>query len=354
MTREVAFRAVDFFLALPNPKPSVLWDLTGGEPLLELDLIVDLIKYIKTQTARLNHPWRRSCQFQINTNGVLYGNPKLFRFLWEYRGQCGVAVTLDGTKRKHDMHRVFPGGEGSYDIVSRNFKLFLTHFPRASTKVTFSHGDLPYVRESMLHLWEDIGLKEVAANPVFENVWHEGDAQIYESQLRQLADAIVEKGLWKTRRTNLFVDPRESADDDLNYCGTGKMVAVDSKGVLYPCLRFMNYSLSRYPGRAVGNIYDGFDPDALRPFVCLRKTLQSMPECLNCDMKRGCAWCSGFNLDAADSDTIFQRATFICEMHKARYRASQYLWKQLEERCGVSFAPEMAASQRPPTHVCPI
>ena len=57
---------------------------------------------------------------------------------------------------------------------------------------------------------------------------------------------------------------------------------------------------------------------------------------MECEMDDMCAWCSGWNYDAADSDTMFVRAMHICEMHKSRYRANQYYWELLEARCGVA------------------
>jgi radical SAM peptide maturase (CXXX-repeat target family) len=238
------------------------------------------------------------------------------------------------------MHRIFKNGEGSYDIVAENAKLWIQQFPTASAKVTFASDDLPYTCESIVHLW-DMGIKKVNANVVFENVWKPGDPEIFESQLRQLADVALEGDYWKDCKTSLFWIPREKeGDDDQNWCGTGKMVAVDSAGNLYPCARFMHYSLSnpsRYP-RPIGTIYDGFDQDKLRPYHCLRKSLQSTKECLKCDMADLCSWCSAFNYEDADSDTIFQRSTYICEMHKAQWRANQYYWEQLDQRYGISFA----------------
>ena len=63
------------------------------------------------------------------------------------------------------------------------------------------------------------------------------------------------------------------------------------------------------------------------------KSYMSLPQ----PVGEQCAWCSAYNYDAADSDTIFQRATFICEMHKARWRANQYYWQQLEKQHGVNY-----------------
>ena len=42
----------------------------------------------------------------------------------------------------------------------------------------------------------------------------------------------------------------------------------------------------------------------------------------------------GTNYDFAESDTIYQRATYICKMHKARVRANRYYWERFEKLAG--------------------
>jgi len=355
MPREVAYKAIDFFLDIAEPNEGIVLEFTGGECSLEVDLVRDVIEYFKAKLRRsTGHPWRSAYRIMLSTNGVLYDTEKFQRLIWENRGHTYVAMTIDGTKTKHDSARVFPDGRGSYDIVAKNAKLWARQFLGAGTKITFSHDDLPYVAESIVHVW-DMGIMDVAANAVFENPWHPGDAEQYELELKKLANIALEKGYWATHKCNLFwvptplLPPKE--EDDRNWCGTGKMVSVDAQGNMYPCLRFQDFCLANRPGRPIGNIYDGYNKDVLRSFYCLRKSLQSKRECLECEMRENCAWCSAFNYDSADSDTLFQRAIFICEMHKARWRANQYYWQQLEKLHGVK--PDSAESMNVPV-VCPV
>ena len=82
-------------------------------------------------------------------------------------------------------------------------------------------------------------------------------------------------------------------------------------------------------GWIIGNVKDGIDNNKLRPFLMLDRTTQSKQECIDCEVASGCAWCQGENYDAADTHTIYQRATAICKMHKARVRANNYYWNKL-------------------------
>jgi uncharacterized protein len=339
MSRETAFRAIDFLFKMPNPSEGVILEFTGGECSLEIDLVMEVCEYFKSQLRqRPGHPWHPAYVLMFSTNGTLYHTKEFQRLLWENRGHCYPALTIDGTKRKHDRARIFANGRGSYDIVAQNVKLWISQFPNAATKITFSSEDLHYVAESVVHVWE-LGIRNVAANAVFEDVWKPGDAELYESELRKLADIAIKRDFWKTHRCNLFWESRtlkpRQEEDDKNWCGTGKMVSVDCEGNLFPCLRFQGFCLANRPARPVGNIHDGFNHDVIRAFHCLRKSLQSSEKCLDCEMRDQCAWCTAYNYDAADSDTIFQRVTAICEMHKARWRANQYYWEQLESRHGV-------------------
>ena len=76
-------------------------------------------------------------------------------------------------------------------------------------------------------------------------------------------------------------------------------------------------------------VMKSIDKNKLRPFLTLDRCTQSTQECIDCEVAEGCAWCQGENYDAAETPTIFQRATAICKMHKARVRANNYYWNKL-------------------------
>lgn len=107
------------------------------------------------------------------------------------------------------------------------------------------------------------------------------------------------------------------------------MLSVDAAGNFYPCTRFAAYSLREKMPIIIGNVRDGIDKNKLRPFLTLDRTTQSRQECIDCEVASGCAWCQGENYDAAETNTIYQRSTAICKMHKARVRANNYYWNKL-------------------------
>lgn len=347
MSFDVAQKAIDYILSNKelSSAGSVIWDFIGGEPFLEIDLIDKVCDYIKKKTYELNHHWFDSYRFSFSTNGINYHTKKIQDFIKKNHNHLSIGITIDGTRQKHDMNRIWktvdmekgitprPEEEvGSYDDVVKNIPLWQSQFPNAGTKVTISSADIPYICESVLHLYS-LGIHEVNINCVFENVWAEGDDLRFEDQLMKLADAIIDSGYYKEYTCSLFSEdigkPVDYTIDNKNWCGAGMMLAIDAMGNFYPCTRFAKYSLREKKAWITGDVNRGIDNNKLRPFLTLDRISQSSEECLKCEVASGCAWCQGENYDAADTPTAFQRATAICKMHKARVRANNYYWNKL-------------------------
>ena len=332
MSFEVARKAIDFILSQESDfkENSVVWDFIGGEPLLEVELIDHICDYIKTEMFRMRHHWFNSYRFNLSTNGINYHEDKVQHFIAKNRAHLSIGITIDGTELKHNLNRIYKSsGQGSYRDVVKNIPLWLMQFPGSNTKVTVSSADIPYIRESVMHLFS-LGIHEVNINVVFENVWKEDDDILFQEQLLALADEIIDGG-WYSEYTCSFFNENigKPLDDDGNWCGAGQMLAVDAAGNFYPCTRFAGYSLRSKKPIIIGNVRDGIDKNKLRPFLALDRTTQSPKECVDCEVASGCAWCQGENYDAADTNTIYQRSTAICKMHKARVRANNYYWNKL-------------------------
>lgn len=335
MSWEVAKRAIDYIFDHEDDfeEGSVIFDFIGGEPFLEIDLIDKICDYIKVELYRRNHHWFDSYRFSFSTNGINYDSEKVQRFIEKNRKHLSIGITIDGTEMKHDLNRVYKITEtGSYKDVVRNIPLWLKQFPDAATKVTISSADIPYICESVLHLY-GLGIHEVNINCVFEDVWKEGDDLLFQEQLMQLADAIIDGRYYEDYACSFFSEmlgkPLDPKRENQNWCGAGRMLAVDAVGNFYPCTRFAAYSLRAKKPIIIGNVDDGIDKNKLRPFLTLDRLTQSKPECVDCEVASGCAWCQGENYDAAETNTIFQRSTAICKMHKARVKANNYYWNKL-------------------------
>ena len=340
MSFEVAKRAIDYILGHEEEfrEESVVWDFIGGEPFLEIELIDKICDYLKSEMFRLNHHWFNSYRFSFSTNGINYHTDKVQAFIKKNASHLSIGITIDGTELKHDLNRIYKRASedeperGSYKDVVRNIPLWMEQFPNGGTKVTISSADIPYIKESVLHLYS-LGIHEVNINCVFEKVWEEDDDKLFENQLMQLADAIIDGEYYKDYACSFYSEhigkPLDKVLENQNWCGAGRMLSIDAAGNFYPCTRFAAYSLREKKPIIIGNVRDGIDKNKLRPFLTLDRLTQSPQECIDCEVASGCAWCQGENYDAAETNTIYQRATAICKMHKARVRANNYYWNKL-------------------------
>lgn len=345
MTREIARETVDFILTPEKSAdyikledyPAVILDFIGGEPLLNIEVMDYFVDYFKIRAMELNHPWAENYMISASSNGVLYKDPRVQNFIAKNPGKVSIGLTIDGTKQLHDSCRVFYDGSGSYDIVEDAVKLWVTQKGIPDTKVTLAPENLSYLVESIIHLFK-LGIQNVPANVVFEDVWND---KKYPTQfyylLKELADVIIKDKWYETHLTSLFnetIGSHVPKEDDKNWCGgDGQMLAVGPDGRCYPCLRYMNYCLSNKntPPLVIGNIWDGVqgkeDHPGLMAISQITRSSQSTQTCMDCQISTGCSWCSAFNYDVFG--TANKRATYHCEMHKARVMANVYFWNKL-------------------------
>lgn len=315
---------------------SVIIEFIGGEPFLQVDLIEEIYVYFIKQCILKNHPWALSHKLSICSNGTLYFEPKVQNFIKKYFNDLSFSISIDGNKKLHDSCRVFPDGSGSYDIAHAAMRHFvdILHGYMGS-KMTLAPNNIQYTYEAVKTLIED-GYKDIHLNCIYEKGWTEQHAKILYKQLKQLADYIYEHNLFEELYISIFTEnffcPKNENDLE-NWCGgLGKMISVDYKGDIYPCIRYMESSLGDdQPPLIIGNVNDGLfaTEEQLCTFDCMRcidRRTQSTDECFYCPIAEGCSWCSAYNYQVFGTPN--KRATYICIMHKARALANAYYWNK--------------------------
>lgn len=327
--------------------PAIIIDFIGGEPLLEIDTIVELIEYFKKRSIELNHPWATRHRFCICSNGLLYFNSRFQNLLKKYGDEISFSISIDGTKELHDMCRVLPDGSGSYDIAIKGVKHYQTHYHgKMGSKMTIAPENIVYVASAIKNLLE-LGYTDINLNCIHEKGWDYSHATEFYNQLIQAADYMIDSKAYLNARVSIFsmnIGKPLSPNDNNNWCGgTGSMLAIDYKGDIFPCIRYMGSSLGKgVKPIIIGNIYDGIgkkpeELQTIRCLECITRRSQSTDECFNCPIAAGCAWCSAYNYQ--EFGTVDKRATYICPMHKARVLANVYYWNKIfrQENLSVRF-----------------
>lgn len=319
----------------------VIIEFIGGEPFLEIDLINQITDYFISEMIRLQHPWATRFMISICSNGLLYFDPKVQEFLNKHRNHLSFSITIDGNKELHDSCRIKHDGTGSYDIAMAGVQDWVSKGHQMGSKMTIAPANVMYTYDAVKSIIES-GYDDININCVFEEGWTPEHATILYNELKKIADYMIDNNLCETHRVAMFEQryfhPKDPSDDK-NWCGgTGAMTAVDWKGDIYPCLRYMESSLGEdQPPIIIGNVYTGImtkqcERDCVECLQKITRRSQSTDECFYCPIAEGCAWCSAHNYQV--HGTADKRATFICIMHKARALANCYYWNTWFKKSG--------------------
>ena len=159
MSFEVGKKALDFLIANSGSRRNLEVDFFGGEPLMNWDVVKELVRYGREQEKLHNKKFR----FTLTTNGVLL-NDEVMEFC--NREMSNVVLSVDGRKEVHDYMRPFRKGAGSYDLIMPKFIKFAESRNQENYYVrgTFTHHNLDFSKD-VLHL-ADLGFKQISVEPV--------------------------------------------------------------------------------------------------------------------------------------------------------------------------------------------
>ena len=319
----------------------VILEFIGGEPFLEVDLIDQIIDYFMEQCILLNHPWINKFRISICSNGVLYFTPKVQEFIRKHNTHLSFSISIDGNKELHDACRIFPDGTGSYDLAIKAVKHYRQNYQQSiGSKMTLSPNNIKYTSDAIINLFKN-GYTYIFTNCVYEKGWTIEHASILYNELKKVADYLLNNNLEYKQGTailNMDLNQQKSTSTE-NYCGgNGNMLAIDYKGDLYPCLRYMESSIGndQLP-YIIGNLNNGigYNQQTKDKVAELNVTYQSQSpqECLDCPVSIECGWCSALNYQ--EFGTINKRTTYTCLMHKARVLANYYYQNKIAKKYGL-------------------
>ncbi|MCM1083956.1 MAG: Cys-rich peptide radical SAM maturase CcpM [Clostridium sp.] len=120
MNWDTAKDAIDFFINHSRESKEVVISFYGGEPILEMELIMKSISYIESRIEGKN------VVYAMTTNGTLLNESNMKYFAEK---NFKLMISLDGSKEEHDRNRKFINGNGTFDIIINNVKKFKKSFP---------------------------------------------------------------------------------------------------------------------------------------------------------------------------------------------------------------------------------
>jgi len=195
----------------------------------------------------MDHHWLYRFRISICSNGTLYFDPKVQEYIKKHIKHLSFSISIDGNKQLHDSCRVFPDGTGSYDIAIKAVRHFRKNYrPFIGSKMTLAPSNINFLSDAVKNLINN-EYTEIFLNCTYEEGWEVSHAKVLYAQLKELGDWLIKNGLYDKIYLSIF-EPElfrpKNENDNTNYCGgNGEMLAIDWKGDLYPCIRYMESSL---------------------------------------------------------------------------------------------------------------
>ena len=329
MSFETGKRALDFLIEHSGSRRNLEVDFFGGEPLMNWQVVKDLVKYARSVEKEHNKNFR----FTLTTNGMLIDD-EVIEF--SNREMSNVVLSLDGRKEIHDRYRVDYEGRGSWDRIVPKFQEFVKRRGDKNYYIrgTFTHANPDFLKdiETML----DLGFTELSMEPVVAaeddpSALTQEDVSIVKDQYEKLALLMLEKE--KEGRPFTFYHYMIDLKDGpcvykrISGCGSGtEYMAVTPWGDLYPCHQFVGDEKFR-----LGDVWKGVTntemTDEFR--AC---NVYSRPECRECWARLYCSGgCAANAYHACGSvNGIYEKG---CELFKKRMECAIWLeiMKELEQ-----------------------
>ena len=314
MSYEVGKKALDFLVANSGSRTNLEVDFFGGEPLMNFEVVKQLVKYGRS----LEEPNNKKFRFTLTTNGVLLDDDILE---FANKEMSNLVLSLDGRKEVHDLMRPRRGGQGSYDTVVSKFikaaesRNQMNYYVRG----TYTRNNLDFAKD-VIHM-ADLGFEQISVEPVVADksesyAIREEDIDTLIKQYDELTAEMIKRKK-EGKPFNFFhfmidLSGGPCVAKRLSGCGSGtEYLAVSPSGELYPCHQFMGMK-----DFLLGNVDEGVIRTDIRDEFKLCN-VYAKEKCKNCFAKfycsGGCA-ANSYNFSGSINGTY----EIGCELQKKR------------------------------------
>ena len=320
MSEQTAKQAIDFLIANSGKRRILEADFFGGEPLMCLDVIKNVVAYAREQGEKHG----KKFLFTTTTNALLLDDDAIDFFNREMEN---VVLSVDGRREVHDAIRKTVNGKGSFDIVLPKIKKFVQSRGNKSYYVrgTFTAKNLDFAEDVMF--LADQGFDSISMEPVVTDI---PDLMIKPEHLPRIKaeyERLCEMYIQRYKQGNGFNFFHFNIDLEggpclakrVSACGAGnEYFSVVPNGDIYPCHQFAGDEKFK-----MGNVYEGkLDADIRRLFA--ESCLFTRKNCSGCFAKFICSGgCSANNYHfTGDIQTPYE---ITCEMMKKRAECAMHV-----------------------------
>ena len=305
MSLETARKAIEFLAAHSFNSKAISIGFYGGEPLLEFELIKNIVEYSRKLFAG------KTINFHMTTNATLLTSD-IVNYL--YDNDFALTISLDGPSEIQNKNRIFANSnKGTFDSVMKKLEMVMYEYPEYIKKITFNavidYKEDVSCSDRFFLTYDMVKEISVAGNYVnIENRKEEIDVSpefyansnyeifkvylyhCYKALFRQYKPTLhkFEMGIIKQQIVDRFVVD-ESYKDVIypgGQCLPGiQRFFVNVEGSFFPCER-VNEEAQDY---CIGNLDDGINVENAKNILNIAKVTSE--ECKKCWCYKMCSQC---------------------------------------------------------------
>lgn len=291
---------LDFLLSEKASTADVVF--TGGEPLLEFDLLRRAVEYVESMSPR-----PEGLRYWLNTNGLLLSDP-IADFLQDHSFK--VQLSFDGPEPAQNQR-----GANTFEILHR-----LLESMRSRHSELFRHGlrismlltpaTVPCLVDSVEYFLRE-GVREIVIAPTLtaDPEWSAGDMELLDVQMAGIVDLSL-KHRDETGAVPLLFLRHDGSDPERRTAGRslcralrGRVLALDADGRVYRCPMLVRSCQEFAAGSVMASLEefclgDIRDPDFEKRRAASLHAIRRMPapEWENCQTSQGrCGDCRRYD-----------------------------------------------------------
>lgn len=283
----------------------ITFKFSGGECLLELPIVLDLVSLARKLAQRA----KIETDFVVLTNGVLLSQ-KVANIL--KKEKIRAAVSLDGLKKYHDAQRIFPSGKGSFKFVERGIKNLQKAKVLFNVSVTITSKNVENIPDLTKYLLENnipFAFNFYRENPYAEEKLEGDDKKLVESLKK--AYKIIYENPPRYSLVNGLLDRVVFKRPHLYTCGMGNSyIVVRQDGKLVSCQMTLE--------KPIGSIGDKDLVKTMKEGNFVRPknlTVEGKIPCKDCQWKYIC--CGGCPLLTFEQKGKYSVSSPYCAVYKA-------------------------------------
>lgn len=330
MSPEVGRKALDFLMERSGSRHNLEVDFFGGEPLMNLKVVKELVAYGRELERRFN----KHINFTMTTNGVALDEDTIDYLNKEMHN---IVISLDGRREVHDALRPTANGRGSYELIVGNAIDLVKKRRQGEYYIrgTFTNRNLDFTKDvQALH---QLGFDQISLEPVV--LPEDSPYAILDSHIERILNEYetLADYLLNSRKSGRFINFFHFMVDfgngpclkkRMSGCGAGvEYAAISPDGEIYPCHQFVGDDKYK-----MGNVITGeYNEKISREFSSCN--IAAKPKCRTCFAKYFCSGGCAANAYKYNG-SIFEPHEITCAFERKRAEIAMGIFaKEYEFGC---------------------